>query len=162
MKKLLSVLAVCTLLLTACTQSPDPAPAAPVTTAPAPKPEPAPAPKAKFPVHCFEQRMSDGSVLSFQYTEYYDDVVGILDYTFAQKDGAHGTFVGKKEGNIIKATWSYVVEGSNQKEEIMVRVQGDKAVKASGELTEGKGGMLMLKDPATATWEESFTRVQCD
>ena len=35
--------------------------------------------------------MPDGSVLSFQYTEYYDDVVGILDYTFAEKDGAHGT-----------------------------------------------------------------------
>jgi hypothetical protein len=106
--------------------------------------------------------MPDGSVLSFQYTEYYDEVVGILDYSFSEKDGAHGTFKGKKEGNIIIADWSYMVEGSNQTEEIMVKIEGDKALKASGELKEGKGGVLSLKDPASATWEETFTRVRCD
>ncbi|MFN8304922.1 MAG: hypothetical protein U0U46_20735 [Saprospiraceae bacterium] len=140
----------------ACQNAEKTAPAAP---APAPAAEVA---KARFPVHCYEQKLPDGSTISFQYTEYYDDVVGILDYSFYEKDGAHGTFKGKKEGNLIKATWNYLVEGATQSEEILVRIDGDKAAKASGELMEGKDGTLMLKDPATATWEETFLQVQCD
>ncbi len=118
--------------------------------------------KAKFPVHCFEQQLPDGSVLSFQYTEYYEDIVGILDYSYTDKDGAHGTFKGTKEGNIITATWSYMIEGSNQVEEVMFKIEGDKALKASGELEEDENGKLKMKDPATATWEETFTSVECD
>jgi hypothetical protein len=159
MKTILLSGAICALLLAACepAQQPaapaatnTPAQAAPVTN------------KAKFAVNCFEDRLPDGSVLSFQYTDYYDDIVGILDYSFAEKDGAHGTFKGKKEGNIITATWNYMVEGSNQTEEIMVKIEGDKAIKASGELVEAANGTLKLKDAANATWAELFTRVQCD
>lgn len=118
--------------------------------------------KAKFPVHCFEQRFPDGSVISFQYTEYYEDVVGILDYSYAEKDGAHGTFKGAMEGNMITATWNYIVEGSNQTEIVLFKIEGDKALKASGELEEYESGKLRLKDPATAKWEETFERVECD
>ncbi len=118
--------------------------------------------KAKFPVNCFEQRYPDGSVLSFQYTEYFEDVVGILDYSFAEKDGAHGTFKGTKEGNVITATWNYIVEGSNQTEEEMFKIEVDKALKASGELEEYESGKLKMKDPSKATWEETFTKVDCD
>jgi hypothetical protein len=145
-------------LFAACNQAEKPAvPAAKPAEAAVPV-----VPKAKFAVHCFEQRFPDGSVLSFQYTDYYDDVVGILDYAFAEKDGAHGTFKGKKKDNLITATWSYMIEGSNQTEEILIKIEGDKAIKASGELVEGKDGKLSLKDPAAATWAETFTRVQCD
>ncbi|MDZ4683150.1 MAG: hypothetical protein SH848_12505 [Saprospiraceae bacterium] len=139
------------LLLSACTPSEKPM-----------TPPEAPSAKAQFPVHCFEQRFPDGSVLSFQYTEYYEDIVGILDYTFAEKDGAHGTFKGTKDGNVITATWNYTVEGSNQTEEVMFKIEGDKAMKASGELMEDKDGKLKMKDPASATWEETFTKVECD
>lgn len=159
MKNKFLLVAATSLFLFACNQSEKPA--APTAEKPAEPAAPA-VPKAKFAVNCFEQRFPDGSVLSFQYTEYYEDVVGILDYSFAEKDGAHGTFKGKKNGDIITATWSYIVEGSNQTEEIMVKIEGDKAVKASGELKEGKDGTLSLKDPAKATWVETFTRVQCD
>ena len=134
-------------------------PAAPTTPAPAAGNAPS---KGKFPVHCFEIRESDGSVLSFQYTEYYDQIVGILDYSFYDKDGAHGTFEGKKEGDIIAATWSYTIEGSPQKEKILIRIDGDRARRAQGELTEEKDGTLRLKNPSAATWDEVFTRVQCD
>jgi len=119
-------------------------------------------PKAKFAVHCFEDRYPDGSVLSLQYTEYYDDIVGILDYSFYEKDGAHGTFKGTKNGNLITATWSYTIEGSEQTEEILIKIEGDKALRASGELTEGEAGTLVLKDPAKLSWEEMFKRVACD
>ncbi len=101
-------------------------------------------------------------MLSLQYTEYYEDIVGILDYSFYDKDGAHGTFKGKKEGDIITATWTYTIEGSEQSELIMIKIEGDKALKASGELVEGKDGVLQLKDAAHASWQETLTRVQCD
>lgn len=162
MKKVFIFTSLVALSAISCTQPAKPAPVAekPAETPAAPKEE---VPKAKFPVNCFEQRFPDGSVLSFQYTEYYDDIVGILDYSFAEKDGAHGTFKGKKEGEIITATWSYIVEGSNQQEEIMVKITGDKASKASGELMETKGGLLKLKDPKNVKWDgEVFSRVQCD
>ncbi|GAB4496714.1 MAG: hypothetical protein OHK0019_28950 [Saprospiraceae bacterium] len=159
MKSKFFLVAAACLFLFACNQPEKPA----ASTAEKPAEPAAPAvPKAKFAVNCFEQRYPDGSVLSFQYTEYYEDVVGILDYSFAEKDGAHGTFKGKKNGDVITATWSYVVEGSNQTEEIMVKIEGDKAVKASGELVEGKDKVLRLKDATNATWAETFTRVQCD
>ena len=155
MKNLLLGFAAAALLFSACNTPEKPAPAA----APTPAPEVA---KSKFPVNCFENKMPDGSTLSLQYTEYYEEIVGILDYSFYDKDGAHGTFKGKKEGDIITAAWTYTVEGSEQTEQIMIKIEGDKAMKASGELVEGKDGALQLKDPAQATWQETLTRVQCD
>lgn len=143
------------LWLAACTATPQ------TPAAPAPAAETA-SPKAKFPVHCFENREPDGSVLSFQYTEYYDQIVGILDYSFADKDGAHGTFTGTKEGNLITVTWSFTIEGSEQTEEVLFKIEGDKAFRGYGELMEGEAGTLVLKDPAKVNWEETFTRVQCD
>lgn len=157
MKIQLSLLLSGSLWVAACTSTPE----APAAAAPAAAAE-STSPQAKFPVHCFENRMPDGSVLSFQYTEYYDEIVGILDYSFYEKDGAHGTFKGTKAGNLITATWSYTIEGSEQAEEILFKIEGDKALKASGELTEGESGGLVLKDPATVKWEETFTRVRCD
>lgn len=145
------------LWLAACTATPQtPAPPAAGVT-----PETA-SPKAKFPVHCFEIRESDGSVLSFQYTEYYDEIVGILDYSFYDKDGAHGTFKGTKEGNLITVTWSFTIEGSEQTEVVLFKIEGDKAFRGYGELTEGEAGTMVLKDPAKVSWDEAFTRVQCD
>ena len=54
------------------------------------------------------------------------------------------------------------MEGSDQVQEILVRVEGDRALKANGELTEGRDRVLRLKDPAAAAFNESFTRVRCD
>lgn len=142
------------LWLAACTNTPEAQTVAPAAETASPK--------AKFAVHCFEDRQSDGSVLSLQYTEYYDQIVGILDYSFYDKDGAHGTFKGVKDGNLITATWSYTIEGSEQTEEILIKIEGDKAFRGYGELTEGEAGTMVLKDPAKARWEDTFTRVECD
>ncbi|MCC6461000.1 MAG: hypothetical protein IT260_11050 [Saprospiraceae bacterium] len=135
--------------------------AATATTAPAPAIPPA-VPKAKFAVHCFEQHLPDSSVFSLHYTVYYETIVGILDYTFTDKDGAHGTFTGTLTDNVISATWNYSIEGSEQTEEILIKIEGDKAYRGYGELQEGKDGHLTLKDPSQVKWEDAFTRVQCD
>ena len=46
--------------------------------------------------------------------------------------------------------------------EILVRVEGDRVLKANGELTERRDRVLRLKDPAAAAFNESLTRVRCD
>lgn len=117
--------------------------------------------QSQFSAHCYESRMPDGSALSFQFFDYYGEVVGILDYTFAEKDGAHGTIKGTRDGNMITAKWSYTVEGSEQAEEVVFKLENNKAFKGNGELVEGEDGTLRLKDPAKATWEESFDQVNC-
>ncbi len=48
------------------------------------------------------------------------------------------------------------------KDDEWIKIEGDKALRASGELTEGEAGTLVLKDPAKLSWEETFTRVECD
>jgi len=39
------------------------------------------------------------------------------------------------------------VEVSNQAEKIVIKIEGDYAMKANGELTEGKDKVLRMKDP---------------
>ena len=51
-------------------------------------------------VHCFESRLPDESVLRFQYTEHGGGITGVLDYDFAEKDGAHGTLTGQRDGDV--------------------------------------------------------------
>lgn len=146
-------------LLAACTPAEKPAATAVAPTAPAAAPA---VPKAKFATHCFEQHLPDSSVFCLYYTVYYDEITGILDYTFTDKDGAHGTFKGTMNDNLITATWDYVVEGSHQTEDILIKIEGDKAYRANGELKEDKDGRLSLKDPSKVNWDEVYTRVQCD
>lgn len=144
------------LFAAACGQSPQPALAE--TTAARPADE---AGSEKTTEECFENRLPDGSVLTFTFTQKGKKVSGVLDYTFAEKDGAHGTFEGKRDGDIIHAVWNYTVEGSQQSEQIMVRIEEQQAVKATGELVEGPKGELVLKDPEHAEWAEKFPRVSC-
>jgi hypothetical protein len=119
-------------------------------------------PLGAMTMHCFENRLPDGSVLSFSYAATGGRVAGILECAFAQKDGAHGTFRGRIDGGVITALWAHTIEGSDQVQEIVVRVEGDRAVKANGELTQGLDQVLRLKDPGAAAFSESFTRVRCD
>lgn len=101
-------------------------------------------------------------MLSFQFTDYDGGVVGILDYAFKEKDSAHGTFSGRREGDLITARWTHTVEGATQTQDVLVRLESDRAVKANGELVEGPDGVLRLKDAAAAVFNEAFARVQCD
>jgi hypothetical protein len=142
------------------------APASPAgtstTAAPAAADQSAGSRRATLAVHCYETRTADGSVFSFQYTDYVGEVVGILDYAFHEKDGAHGTFRGRRAGDLITARWTHTVEGTTQTQEVLIRLEGDRAVKANGDLAEGPDGVLRLKDSAAAVFNEAFARVQCD
>jgi hypothetical protein len=117
---------------------------------------------ARYPVHCFQYLLDDGSVISLQYIEYIGEVIGVLDYAFEQKDNAYGTFTGSLADNVITAKWNYTVEGAHQEEVIMIRVDADKAYRAHGELIVGEEGVLSLRDTENVTWSDVMYRVSCD
>lgn len=87
-------------------------------------------------------------------------VTGTYDWMPWEKDGAHGTLSGKKEGDMLKLTYDYTIEGSNQQEEKIMKLSGDQLSDGEGELTEGEGGMMKIKDASKLTWKP-FTKVAC-
>ena len=90
-----------------------------------------------------------------------DDVSGDYHWHPDQKDGGHGTFKGKKVGNMINADWAYTIEGSNQIESIVFKMDGDKLMKGEGELVE-KGDKLVPKDASKLKFTDLYNKVDCD
>ena len=88
-------------------------------------------------------------------------VTGAYDWSPWERDGAHGTIAGKKEGDLLKVVYDYVIEGSNQQEEKVFKLTGDQIAEGEGELTEGDTPTsLKLKDPSKLTWKP-LTKVLC-
>ena len=129
------------------------------TTAPAPTVAPAPA--AKPDTLCFEQHPAGKDLNTVSLYIKGDGVSGIMQFIPWEKDGAEGTLTGVKKGDIITALYSYVIEGSDQKEEVVFKL-GDKTLtQKSGPMMVTKDGVEVLKDPNTAVFKEVFQQVSC-
>lgn len=113
----------------------------------------------KADTFCYEFHLKK-DVNSIQLIVAGDDVTGTMDYIPYEKDSAHGTLKGKKKGNEIVADWNVMMEGNKQTEEVRLKMDGEKLLRAGGALAE-RGGKMVLKDPATAKYAESFTKVSC-
>ncbi len=87
-------------------------------------------------------------------------VTGSFEWSPWEKDGAHGTLTGKQEGDLLKVMYDYTIEGSNQQEEKVFKLTGDQLQEGEGELTEGEGGILKIKDATKLTWNP-LTKVPC-
>ncbi|MFN7117335.1 MAG: hypothetical protein ACK4TA_11085 [Saprospiraceae bacterium] len=91
-----------------------------------------------------------------------NDVSGEMNWTPYEKDGAYGTLQGTRNGNEIAASWTYTIEGSNQTEAVLFKVEGDHLMRKVGELEDpNNDGNLKMKDPASATYSEHYTKVTC-
>ena len=89
-----------------------------------------------------------------------DNASGDYHWHPHEKDGGHGTFKGKKTGNMINADWTYMIEGSTQMQEITFKLEGDKLLMGEGELTE-KGSKLVYKNAANLKFTDVFKKVNC-
>jgi len=87
-------------------------------------------------------------------------VTGTYDWLPWEKDGARGTVTGQQDGEIIRLMYDYTIEGSNQQQEMLMKLTGDQLAEAEGELVEGDGGVLKLKDPSNVTYKP-LTKVAC-
>jgi len=108
---------------------------------------------------CFEERVGK-DLTNVRLIINGDSVTGNMEWLPWEKDRARGTLKGKKNGNEIIADYDYIIEGSNQLEEKVFILDGDKLLIKSGELEE-KNGKLLMKDPAKATIGQTLTKKVC-
>lgn len=90
-----------------------------------------------------------------------NDVTGHMEWVPWEKDGARGELSGTLDGNKVTADWNYMIEGSEQAEEKVFIIEADAVGEMTGELTEGPGGKLVLKDPAKAKIGTYLSKVDC-
>lgn len=111
--------------------------------------------------HCFEYRFGQ-DVTAVNLIVNGNDITGTMNWIPYEKDSGRGTLKGTRNGDEIIATWSYVIEGSNQTEEVRFKIEGEQLLRKTGELVDEKNdGNLKLKDPATAEYKETYTKVTC-
>lgn len=89
-----------------------------------------------------------------------DVVEGEMRWIPYEKDGAVGTLKGKKVGDIITADYNYVIEGSEQLEEKVFVLKGNKLQIKEGEL-EDKNGKLVMKFPEKAKVTSTLSQTDC-
>jgi hypothetical protein len=119
----------------------------------------APAPVAKADTICFVQKFKK-DISEIQLIVAGDDVTGEYHWHPYQKDGGHGTLKGTKKDNMITADWNYTIEGANQIEEVVFKMEGEKLMQGQGELDE-KSGRLVIKDKSKIKFSEIFNKVNC-
>ena len=92
-----------------------------------------------------------------------NEVSGTMDWLPNEKDGAYGSIVATKEGNIIKGTYAYTIEGSEQSEEVEFKIENGKLWKKTGELVEKapNSADLVFKDASKAKFDQEFQAVKC-
>jgi hypothetical protein len=108
---------------------------------------------------CFEEKVGK-DLTTVRLTIEGNKVTGNMEWLPWEKDQARGTLLGEKKGNEIIADYEYMIEGSNQLEEKIFVLEGDKLLVKSGEL-EDKNGKLTLKDRTKATIGQTLTKVAC-
>ena len=150
-----------TLLLSACKNTPTEQKVASVPAVPtAPAASAAPAPPAALEGTCYAHYLGK-DVTAIQIIMDGDKVSGYMEWAPNEKDGGSGSIVGTKSGNIITADWTYMIEGSKDTEQIMLKMDGDKLSKAEGELID-KNGKMVLKNPAKVKYVDVFNKVPCE
>lgn len=97
-------------------------------------------------------------------TIHHNKVAGTMDWIPLEKDGAHGTIEGIFKDNLIKGTYHYVIEGSEQSEEVEFKLDGEHLLQKRGELMEKTPGSadLVFKDASKAEFSLVFNKVSCD
>ena len=131
--------------------------AAPETTKPA---EPIAAPIIKSDTMCFVMKFKK-DISEIKLIIAGEGVTGDYHWHPDQKDGGHGTLKGIKKDNMITADWNYTIEGANQIEEVVFKMEGDKLMQAQNELDD-KSGKLVIKDKSKLKFTEVFNKVNCN
>lgn len=79
----------------------------------------------------------------------------------AESDSAYGNLVAVvRPDGIIHATWNYSVEGFEQSEEQLLKLDGDTLYLGEGELEERGPGQMVLKDPGKVVFEKALKEVE--
>jgi hypothetical protein len=108
---------------------------------------------------CFRQITGHDSLL-VHLTIVGNDVTGTLRWLPAEKDKMVGTLNGVLQDDTITAVYSYQAEGTNAREEKILRLTADSLFIKHGELID-QNGTWVLKDKLAAQFTEAVASVDC-
>lgn len=93
-----------------------------------------------------------------------DDIRGEMIRNPWQKDGAVGTLTGKLiSKNEMELKYEYMIEGNNQTETMLMKIDGDKLHIKRGELIDPKNdGNLVFKDASKAVYKDVLNKTSCE
>ena len=87
-------------------------------------------------------------------------VYGNLFYNMYEKDDNRGRFKGLRKGDIIKADYTYISEGTTSIREVIFRLKDNVLTEGFGEMEE-KGKKLVFKDTSKVQYTKKYTSVDC-
>lgn len=92
-----------------------------------------------------------------------DQVTGTQNWLPKQPDGhgAHGTISGKVTDGIIRVLYEYTIEGSEQSEEEVLKLDGDKLYIGEGQLLADpkNDAHLKLEDPSKVVFKKPLSKI---
>lgn len=90
-------------------------------------------------------------------------VSGEMTWQPYEKDGARGTLNGTKlDSGELELMYTYMIEGNNQTETKVMKIDGDRLLIKVGELLDPKNdGNLVYKDVNQASYTEILQKVAC-
>lgn len=87
-------------------------------------------------------------------------VYGNLFYNMYEKDDNKGRFKGSRNGDIIKADYTYMSEGTMSIREVIFMLKSNVLTEGFGEMEE-KGKKLVFKDTSKVQYTQEYTSVDC-
>ena len=112
--------------------------------------------------YCFS-RLLNRDVTDVQLTTVGDVITGNMNWLPYEKDSAKGTLKGTKNtAGEFDLMYDYMIEGSQQTETKIMKIEGDKLLIKVGELLDQKDdGSLVYKDVSQAKYSEILEKVAC-
>ncbi len=111
---------------------------------------------------CFN-KVWNKDITDVQLTIAGDAVTGLMNWIPYEKDGARGTLKGTKNAaGEFDLMYDYMIEGSQQTETKIMKIEGGKLLLKVGELLDPKyDGHLIYKDVSRAEFSEILETVEC-
>lgn len=88
------------------------------------------------------------------------NVSGTKTWQPAEGHGARGWLDGVVNGDVIQVVYSYEIEGSEQSEEMVLKIVGRKLLIGEGELVDGGEGRMNLKEPNKVAFTKTLEMVE--
>ena len=111
---------------------------------------------------CFMSALNKDTT-TVQFVIVGDKVSGNMRWNPYQKDGAKGTLSGSKKSNDeLELVYDYMIEGNQQTETKIMKIEKGELLIKKGELEDPKNdGHLRYKDVSKASFTEKLSAVDC-
>lgn len=113
-------------------------------------------------IFCFKKALNK-DVTNVQLVIAGNNVTGFMNWVPYQKDSARGTLKGTKNAaGEFALMYEYMIEGNNQSEAKVMKIENEQLWIKKGELVDLKNdGNLVFKDVAQAKYQEGMYIVDC-